>query len=157
MAAYIVFFREKVHNPEAMKEYGAKARRITGHPIPPLALYGKQEVVEASALEGVAILTFPRGIFTLSVETGGMEEFGALGGKEAVEHAADALDQSVDSSCGLVPQQRLELCEGHLDRVHIGAVGRQVEELGSTVGDRLADAGHLVGGQVIEHHNVAAL
>jgi hypothetical protein len=86
-----------------------------------------------------------------------MEEVGALGRKEAVEHAPDALDQSIDSSCGLVPQQRLELCEGHLYRVHVGAVGRQVEDLGSAVGDRFADAGHLVGGQVVEHHNVAAL
>lgn len=86
-----------------------------------------------------------------------MEEVGALGWQEAVEHVADAFDHSIDSSCGLVPQQRLELCEGHLDRVHVGAVWRQVEDLGSAVGDRLADAGDLVGGQVVEHHDVAPL
>jgi len=86
-----------------------------------------------------------------------MEEVGTLVREEAVEHAADALDQDIDGSCRLVPEQRLELCEGHLDRVHIGAVGRQVEDLGAAVGDRFSDAGDLVGGQVVEHHDIAAL
>ena len=50
----------------------------------------------------------------------------------------------------------LELREGELDRVHLGAVGRQVEDLGTAGGDSLADAGNLVGWQVVEHDDVAA-
>ena len=46
--------------------------------------------------------------------------------------------------------------EGHLDRVHVAAVGRQVEELCAPGGDRLTDAGDLVGGQIVEHHDIAA-
>jgi len=56
-----------------------------------------------------------------------------------------------------MPQERLELGEGHLDRVHIWAVGRQVEDLSTAIGNRLADAGHLMGRQVVEHHDIATL
>ncbi len=42
---------------------------------------------------------------------------------------------------GVLPQHSLELCEGHLDGVHVRAVGRQVEELGAACGDGFADAG----------------
>ena len=52
-------------------------------------------------------------------------------------------------------QQGLELGEGHLDRVHVRAVGRQVEDLGAALCDRLAHAGDLVGGQVVEHDDIA--
>lgn len=85
-----------------------------------------------------------------------MEEVCALGWKEAVEQVADALDEPVDRSGWLLPQQRLELGEGHLDGVHVGAVGWQVEDLRAACGNRLADAGDLVGGQVVEHNDIAA-
>jgi hypothetical protein len=49
-------------------------------------------------------------------------------------------------------QQCLEVGEGHLDRVHVGAEGRQVGHLGMAFGDRLSDAGDVVRGQVVEHH-----
>lgn len=62
----------------------------------------------------------------------------------------------VDGARWLLPQKRFELGEGELDRVHVGAVGRQVEDLGAAGGDGLADAGDLVGGQVVEHDDIAA-
>ena len=86
-----------------------------------------------------------------------MEEVGAFSGKEAIEELADTLDEGVDGAGRLLSEERLEFGEGHLDRVHVGAVGRQVEDLGASCGYRLTDAGDLVGGQVVEHDDIAAL
>ena len=38
---------------------------------------------------------------------------------EAVGHLADAFDQAIDGTRGLVAQEHFELREGHLDGVHI--------------------------------------
>lgn len=65
-------------------------------------------------------------------------------------------DEGIDGSGRLLAQERLELGVGHLDRVHVGAVGGQVEDLGVAGGDCLADAGDLVRGQLVEHDDVAA-
>ena len=51
----------------------------------------------------------------------------------------------------------LELGEGHLDRVEIGAVGRQEAQLGPGPVDGLAHGGTAVGGGVVHHHDVAGL
>ena len=64
-----------------------------------------------------------------------MEEVGALGWQEAIEQLADALDQAVNGAGRLVTQKRFEFREGHLDRVHVRAIGRQVEDLGASSGD----------------------
>lgn len=45
-----------------------------------------------------------------------MEVVGALGWKEAIEQAADALDKAVDGASWLLAHQRFEFGEGHLDR-----------------------------------------
>lgn len=50
---------------------------------------------------------------------------------------------------------RLELCEGHLDRVQIGAEGRQEEEPGAL---RLQDPGSLGGlgdRQIVQNDDIA--
>ena len=52
---------------------------------------------------------------------------------EAVEDGADACDEGVDRSDGVLPQQCLKLGERHFDRVEVGAVGRQVEDGGAVV------------------------
>lgn len=75
--------------------------------------------------------------------SGGVEEVGAFLGREAIKEVADALDKGIDGAGRYLPQQRLELGEGHLDRVHIRAVRGQVEELSAPGGDRLGDAGDL--------------
>ena len=80
-----------------------------------------------------------------------------IDGKEAVEELTDAVDEGVDGARWFLSEERLELGEGHLDRVHVWAVGRQVEDLRASRGDGLADAGDLVGGQVVEHDDIAAL
>ena len=68
----------------------------------------------------------------------------------------DALDEAVDGPRRLLPQQRFELGEGHLDRVHVRAVGWQVEDVGPALSDRFQHAGYLVRGQVVEDDDVAA-
>ena len=47
-----------------------------------------------------------------------------------------------------------ELGESHFDRVHVGRVGRQQEELGAGGGDRGAYWGGLVSRQVVHHDDV---
>jgi uncharacterized protein (DUF1330 family) len=60
MAAYIVFTREKMRDPEAYELYREKSRPVNAaHPLKPLALYGQHEVLEGPAIEGAVILEFP--------------------------------------------------------------------------------------------------
>jgi uncharacterized protein (DUF1330 family) len=60
MVAYVIFTREKMRNPEEYERYKEKARPAAkGHPLKPLALYGKHEVLEGPAIEGAVILEFP--------------------------------------------------------------------------------------------------
>ena len=60
MVAYVVFTREKMRNPEEYERYREKARLAAkGHPLKPLALYGKYEMLEGPAIEGAVVLEFP--------------------------------------------------------------------------------------------------
>jgi uncharacterized protein (DUF1330 family) len=60
MVAYVVFTREKMRNSEEYERYWKKSRPANaGHPLKPLALYGKHEVLEGPAIEGAVILEFP--------------------------------------------------------------------------------------------------
>ncbi len=60
MVAYVVFTREKMRNPEEYERYREMARPAAeGHPLKPLALYGKYEVLEGPAIEGAVVLEFP--------------------------------------------------------------------------------------------------
>jgi uncharacterized protein (DUF1330 family) len=60
MAAYVVFTREKMRNSEEYERYREKARPANAsHPLKPLALYGKHEILEGPAIEGAVILEFP--------------------------------------------------------------------------------------------------
>jgi len=60
MVAYIVFTREKMRNREAYDRYRQAARpAAAGHPLKPLALYGKHEILEGATIEGAVILEFP--------------------------------------------------------------------------------------------------
>jgi hypothetical protein len=51
----------------------------------------------------------------------------------------------------------LELSEGRLDRIEIGAVGWQEAQLSAGTLDELTHCVELVGGNVLHDHNVAAL
>lgn len=85
-----------------------------------------------------------------------MEEVGAFGWHEAIEEQADALDKAVDTAWRLMPDQGLELREGHFDGVQIWAVGRQIEDLCAPLGDGFADPCNFVGREIVEHHDIAA-
>jgi hypothetical protein len=46
MVAFVVFTREKMRNPEEYERYKNRARPAAkGHPLKPLALYGKYEML----------------------------------------------------------------------------------------------------------------
>ncbi|NBD27471.1 DUF1330 domain-containing protein [Paenibacillus glycinis] len=60
MAAYVIFIRERTVDPEALRLYSEQAPAgLAGHPVTPLALYGKHEAIEGPEAEGAAILRFP--------------------------------------------------------------------------------------------------
>ena len=60
MVAYVVFTREKMRNPGEYEIYREKSRSVNAaHPLKPLALYGRHEVLEGPAIEGAVILEFP--------------------------------------------------------------------------------------------------
>ncbi|MDG0812565.1 DUF1330 domain-containing protein [Cohnella rhizosphaerae] len=60
MSAYVILMREKTTNLEELNVYASKAPAgLAGHPLKPLAMYGKQEVIEGPEVEGVAVLEFP--------------------------------------------------------------------------------------------------
>ena len=60
MAAYIVFMREKLRDPAAFGAYmEAVPPTLEGHPVRPLALYGRIDTLEGPALEGAVIAEFP--------------------------------------------------------------------------------------------------
>ena len=54
------------------------------------------------------------------------------------------------------PDEGFQFREGQFDRIEIRTVGRQVEEFGSAIFDRLADAADFVRGKVVTNHPVAA-
>jgi len=56
MVAYIVFTREKTRDQE---ELDTVSSSLTGHAVTTRAFYGRQEVLEGAAVEGVVILEFP--------------------------------------------------------------------------------------------------
>ena len=60
MAAYIIFIKEKTTNQEELDIYSREAPAgLIGYNITPLAVYGKNHVIEGNDVEGVAILEFP--------------------------------------------------------------------------------------------------
>jgi uncharacterized protein (DUF1330 family) len=60
VTAYFVFTREKTIDPAELETYGKMAGAASaGHKLTPLVIYGKQEVLEGPAIEGVVVLSFP--------------------------------------------------------------------------------------------------
>jgi uncharacterized protein (DUF1330 family) len=60
MAAYIVFVRDSTIDQKELDTYAPMARASgAGHPIKVLAAYGKHEVLEGPAVEGVVVVEFP--------------------------------------------------------------------------------------------------
>jgi hypothetical protein len=61
----------------------------------------------------------------------------------------------VDCACGELSQEGFELCEGFLDRVEIGAIGRQIDERGTTSFDCPAHAGNFVTAEIVHDDDIA--
>jgi len=60
MAAYGIFIREATLDPAELDAYTPKAQAsLAGHTLNVLAAYGRQEVWEGDAVEGVVIVEFP--------------------------------------------------------------------------------------------------
>jgi hypothetical protein len=72
------------------------------------------------------------------------EVVGAFRRRKGIEGMSDRLPRDLAGSGRGVAQQGLELGEGKLDRVEVGALGRQVEEPRTRCVDGLAHAGDLV-------------
>ena len=60
MPAYVVFTRERMRDQQEYELYREKSRPVNAsHPLKPLALYGRHEVLEGPSIEGAVILEFP--------------------------------------------------------------------------------------------------
>jgi hypothetical protein len=75
------------------------------------------------------------------------------GQEEGANCAVDARDGAL---CELA-QVRLEFAEGHLDRIKIRRVLRQIAKRCASSLDRLCDASNFVRGQIIHHDDVVGL
>ena len=73
---------------------------------------------------------------------------------EGVEQGSDFAPCGFGGSFRCLSQQVLELGEHLFDRVQVGRVWRQVEQLGLRSADCLADGGALVAGQVVHDDDV---
>src|SRR6266404_4061810 len=85
------------------------------------------------------------------------EIVGTFARVETRDEGANSAMQSWDSAGGDLAQVSLEFAEGHLDRVKVGGILRQIAKGCSPGLDRLADAGDFVGSKIIDHHDVVSL
>lgn len=59
MPAYIVFMREKMRDPQSFERYmEAVPPTLAGHPVRPLAIYGRMQMLEGAPIEGAVIAEF---------------------------------------------------------------------------------------------------
>ena len=60
MSAYVIFVRDKMHDPEEFKVYSRKAGSARGgHPLKAHVFYGALETLEGSPADGVVVVEFP--------------------------------------------------------------------------------------------------
>src|SRR6516164_10080315 len=85
------------------------------------------------------------------------EIVGTLLPREGREERANAAAYARDSALCKLAQVRLEFAEGHLDRIKIGRVLRQIAKRCAGGLDRLRDAGHFVGGHIVYHDDIVGL
>jgi len=72
-----------------------------------------------------------------------------------LEERSDAFPCGLDGSLGSLAQERFELCEDLLDRIEIGTVGRQEEELRSDRSKRTSDSFCFVTAEIVDDDDVA--
>ena len=74
-----------------------------------------------------------------------------------IEQGADASPCGLDGSLVGFPQQALELCEHLFDRVQVGRIGRQEEELDAGRPQELSHAASFVAAEVVDDDDAARL
>ena len=79
----------------------------------------------------------------------------AVPGQEGVQGAGRRRTKFVERTSGGGAQMGLQLGEGLLDGVEIGAVGRQVAHAGAVRRDQPGDRGRLMDAEVVEDDDVA--
>ena len=87
----------------------------------------------------------------------GPEIVGAFGWQEVWDEFADLTPEAFDGSLWVLPEQGLELCEGHLDGVHVWRVGRQEKKLRADGFDGGTHGRHLMGGKIVHDDDVSGL
>lgn len=76
---------------------------------------------------------------------------------EARDEGTNCSMQSGYGAGGDLAQVSLEFAEGHLDRVKVGRILRQIAKGCAGGFDCLLDAGDFVGSKIIDHHDVVSL
>ncbi len=82
---------------------------------------------------------------------------GAFVRAEGFEDFADAPPCRVDAALVGFAQQGLEFGEHHLDRIEIGAVRRQEEQMGAGIADGVACRLALVAAKIVEDDDIAGI
>ena len=80
---------------------------------------------------------------------------GAFVGREFRERLGDGFDEVFERSRGGLSQRCFELGERLLDRIEVGAIGRQIAQCRAGSLNRFPDAGDFVGRQVVHHDDIA--
>jgi len=70
---------------------------------------------------------------------------------------SNGIPEAVAGPLAGLSEQRLEFGEGLLDRIEVGAVGRQVEQPSLPAFDGLLNAGDLVAGQIVHDDDIARI
>lgn len=83
-----------------------------------------------------------------------LEVVATFGRCETIEQSGDCRFESGYGSNGSLAEQAFEFGEGLFDGIQIGAVGWQVDDLCAHGFDRFANAGNLVGREVVENQDV---
>jgi hypothetical protein len=84
-----------------------------------------------------------------------LKEVPALSWAVELENVSNGVPETIACPLAHCSQQRLEFGKGLFEGIEIGAVGRQVEQLGLAVFDRFLDAGHLMTGQIVHNDEIA--
>src|SRR5260370_10641599 len=85
------------------------------------------------------------------------EIVGTFAGAETGDEGANSSMQRWEGSCGDLAQERLEFAEGHLDRVKVGGILRQIAKGCARRLDRFAHTSDFVGSKIIDHHDIVSL
>src|SRR6185436_13742881 len=85
------------------------------------------------------------------------EVVGTFSSPELRHEGANCSVETPNGSLGSLAQVVLEFAVGQFDGIEVGRVLRQVAQCRPRFLDRLPDAGDLVGCEVVNHDNIAAL